>query len=84
MQIRLDDMHAILDSDDRSDVLRKDTSPASYYFKAGFVKWQSKHPERNAAAIISESANFLSLCISENAYLVITKNCWHWASAVAN
>lgn len=51
----------------------KYTSPASYYLKAGFVKWQSKHPERNAATIMSESANFLSLCISENAYLVITK-----------
>lgn len=39
------------------------------------MKRQSKHPERNAATVISESANFLSLCISENAYLVITKNC---------
>lgn len=58
-------------------------SPASYHLKGSFGKWQSKHPERSAATIISESANFLSLCISQNAYLVITKNCWHWASAVS-
>ena len=84
MQIRLDGVCAISGRDVRGWRVAKNASPASYYQKAGFVKWQHKHPERNAAAIISESANFLSLCISENAYLVITKNCWHWASAVAN
>lgn len=41
-----------------SDVLES-AFPISYDFKVDFVERQRKHPDRNAAPIISDSANFL-------------------------